>query len=86
MIKKEANAERKCKSRASMSASKIAEMKKYDRERKHLSRIAKKNKNCFKSVPARKFKILQLKKNTTKKEKWQCGKFFDGKGENAFLH
>ena len=55
MIKREANAERKCKSRANMSASKIAEIKKYDRERKHLSRIVKKNKNCFKSVPVRKF-------------------------------
>ena len=69
MIKREANAERKCKSRANMSAGKIAEVKKYNRERKHLSRIAKKNKNCFKPVPARKFKILQLKKNTTKKRK-----------------
>ena len=52
-----------------MSAGKIAEVKKYDRERKHLSHIAKKNKNCFKPVPARTMKILQLKKNTTKKEK-----------------
>ena len=69
MIKREVNAERKRKSRANMSAGKIAEVQKYDRERKHLSHIAKKNKNCFKPVPARTFKILQLKKNTTKKEK-----------------
>ena len=52
-----------------MSASKIAEIKKYDRDRKHLSRIMKKNKNCFKSVPMSKFKILQLKNNTTKNMK-----------------
>ena len=52
-----------------MSASKIAEIKKYDRDRKHLSRIMKKNKNCFKSVPVSKFKILQLKNNTTKNMK-----------------
>ena len=38
----------------------------YDRDRKHFSRIMKKNKNCFKSVPMSKFKILQLKNNTTK--------------------
>ena len=69
MIKREANAERKCKSRATMSAGKIAEIKKYDRERKHLSQIMKKNENCFKSVPVSKFKILQLKNNTTKNMK-----------------
>ena len=69
MIKREANAERKRKSRANMSASKIAEIKKYDRDRKHFSRIMKKNKNCFKSVPVSKFKILQLKNNTTKNMK-----------------
>ena len=69
MIKREANAERKRKSRTNMSAGKIAEIKKYDRERKHLSRIMKKNENCFKSVPMSKFKILQLKNNTTKNMK-----------------
>ena len=52
-----------------MSAGKIAEIKKYNRERKHLSRIMKKNENCFKSVPVSKFKILQLKNNTTKNMK-----------------
>ena len=69
MIKREANAERKRKSRANMSASKIAEIKKYDRDRKHFSQIMKKNKNCFKSVPVSKFQILQLKNNTTKNMK-----------------
>ena len=100
MIKREANAERKRKSRANMSASKIVEIKKYDRDRKHFSRIMKNNKNCFKSVPVSKFKILQLKNNTTKNmknatvenfvtENLVMQKFCDGKkfeGKNAFLH